>query len=99
VFANFLNLCLGWNESQLGDDIMLENQDRRKILVMHSQTWEDMKSQMIEKAPRTEDPIGYLGMFNGIEVATDDELQVGVVEVYERWLYNAILETRESKGD
>lgn len=72
--------------------------DLEKVLVMSEETWKAIKEHMFEKARHHADPIGYLGMMNGMEVIIDDKVPFNAVEVYYKWIYEEIVKAeRENK--
>jgi hypothetical protein len=64
--------------------------DTTKVLVMNEITWEGMKKEMIEQASYESDPIASIGRFSGIDIIIDNDLPILHVEVYERWMYEAV---------
>lgn len=66
------------------------NLDKRKVMVMNQTTWEDILEQTTNDALESHDPIGFVGRFTGIDVEIDDDLPDYHVEVYERWMLEAV---------
>jgi hypothetical protein len=64
--------------------------DTRKVLVMNQITWDAMQKEMVEQASYEADPLASLGRFSGIDVIIDNDLPLLHVEVYERWMYEAV---------
>jgi hypothetical protein len=64
--------------------------DRSSVRVMSQETWDMMKDKLTTEATYRADPIGYLSRYDGIEVFIDDDLPYNTVEVYERYMYDAI---------
>jgi hypothetical protein len=71
--------------------------DLEKVLVMSNDTWSAVKDRMFEKARNHDDPIGYLGMMNGMDVIIDDRLPFNSVEVYYKWVYEQIVKAEREK--
>ena len=76
------------------DSFYSKELDTSKVLVMSEITWEDMKDTMVEKAKLiSDDPIerlGHIGIFEGIDIVIDNDVPNNAVEVYERWMYEAV---------
>jgi hypothetical protein len=64
--------------------------DTRKVMVMNESTWNAMKEQMVHQAIYEHDPLASLGRFAGIDVEIDNDLPDNTVEVYERWMLEAV---------
>lgn len=64
--------------------------DTSTIMVMSETTWQRMRQNLIDVAPHTDDPIGHIGRFKGIDLVIDEEVPDNAVEVYERWQYEFI---------
>jgi hypothetical protein len=57
---------------------------------MNESTWNAMKEQMTEQARYESDPLASLSRFTGIDVEIDNDLPDNHVEVYERWMLEAV---------
>lgn len=64
--------------------------DRSKVMVMNQETWDMMMDTLAEEATKQVNPLGYLGRYNGIPVIIDNDLPYNHVEVYEKWMYEAV---------
>jgi hypothetical protein len=64
--------------------------DKSKVIVMNTITCALMQDTIAEEALNSTDPLGYLARYNGIPVIIDDSLPDNYVEVYEKWMYDAV---------
>lgn len=64
--------------------------DTRKVMVMNKKTWDSIVEIETTKAIESDNPIGYLGRLTGIDVELDETLPDNHVEVYERWMLEAV---------
>lgn len=60
-------------------------------MVMNEETWEIVSNRLTEDALESCDPIGYLGRYDGIPIIIDNNLKYNHIEVYEKWMYDAVV--------
>lgn len=60
-------------------------------MVMNGITCEMMQDVLAEEAVNHYDPLTYLARYDGIPVIIDNSLPDNHVEVYEKWMYDAML--------
>lgn len=74
-----------------------DNRNKTKVMVMSEETWNMMKEKMYEDAKEQNDPFLSINRFKGVEVVIDSELPFNTVEVYEKWMYEAVIKFGRGK--
>lgn len=64
------------------------------VILMNSETWENIKEIIVNKVIKGEEPIGYLDRLNEMEIIIDEDIPTGHVEIYDKEIYEMI----EEKG-
>jgi hypothetical protein len=73
--------------------------DRSKVMVMSQETWDIMSDKLAEEATERVDPLAWISRYDGIPIIIDDTIPYNNVEVYERWMYDAVTKYGKKRGE